>query len=399
MPVLRRLAVAAVCMIVVTLEAVAAPGVSVLDFGAKGDGTADDSAAFKAALTAGAHHVRVPAGTYAIGPEALEVPENVALVGDGRATVLKPAPGTGELLRLKTGARVRDLHVDGEDVEAGSVSDGLIVVQYADRCLIDSVSVSDCDRACIWADHGHDLTIRGCDFRKVGLGVSLAFSNRVKVLGNTVVDARVHGIQFWGNWEWESIQSEDLIFANNTVKNGGGGSIWGAGARRVVMTGNIIDGATDVGLDLEWCEDSVISGNTVRNCKNAGISLFFACKRVAITGNTVVNDREIDDPEATWFVRSGIWLTPPNREEFPGDHGHEDIAIVGNTVYSPPSEKGERRGMWVGSEVKNVRIESNAISGPGIFYGGHHKVSPLRPEPLEQPLLLNDRETPDRPKF
>jgi len=69
-----------------------------------------------------------------------------------------------------------------------------------------------------------------------------------------------------------------------------GSCIWGTGAKRVVMNGNIADGAADVALDLEWCDDSVITGNTVRNFRNAGISLFYSCERIAITGNTVLND-------------------------------------------------------------------------------------------------------------
>ncbi|NCO90928.1 MAG: right-handed parallel beta-helix repeat-containing protein [Armatimonadetes bacterium] len=205
------------------------------------------------------------------------------------------------------------------------------------------------------ADHGEDVRITNCHFEKLNWALSLPFSRRAQVMGNRIIGTPHHGIQFWGNWQWEQTDSEDLLFANNYVKNGGGGPIWGTGARRVVMTGNLIDGAEDVGLELEWCEDSVISGNTVRNCGNAGISLFFACKRVSITGNTIVNDHAIDDPNAAWWVRSGIWLTPPNREAFKRDHGHEDIAIVGNTIRCADGERRERiRGGsgWNGTNVK-----------------------------------------------
>ena len=55
--------------------------------------------------------------------------------------------------------------------------------------------------------------------------------------------------------------------------------------------------------------------------------------------------------------------------------------------------------MWIGSEVKSVRIEGNAVSGPGIFYGGHHKVYPQVLAPLRQPTVLKSMPTPDRPKF
>ena len=218
------------------------------------------------------------------------------------------------------------------------------------------------------------------------------------MIANQVFDARVHGIQFWGNWQWEAKECADLLFAHNHVRNGGGGAIWGTGARRVVMTGNIVDGASDVGLDLEWCDDSVITGNTVRNCVNAGIALFFGCRNVTISGNTILNDHPISEEEAgkDWWVRSGIWLTPPNRETYKQDHGHRNVTIVANTI---DCADGARRDMWIGSEARNVVISDNAVAGRGILYGGHHAVHPQRLAEVAQPVRLHDRPTPDEPKF
>jgi parallel beta-helix repeat protein len=387
---------------IVTGLLISVPGVfgaSVADFGAKGDGETNDTQAFQKAFASGDKDIYVPPGTYLLGPEELSVGKATYLHGAGRASIIKVAEGTGKLLTLDQNVRLERLHFDGKGAKQGGVADGLVVLPgSADNVVIDSVSFADCDRACIVTDHADHLVVSNCDFRKVGLAISIQFSSHIKVLGNTVIDARVHGIQFWGNWKWSSKEIQDLIIANNYVKNGGGGPIWGTGATRVIITGNVIDGAHDVGLDLEWCDDSVISGNTVRNCQNAGISLFFMCKRVAITGNTVINDNEITAEEAkkSWYVRSGIWLTPPNRETFKQDTGHEDISIVGNVIRSA---KGARRGMWIGAEVKNVTIESNVISGPGILYGGHHAVQPVQLAEVKQPIVLDDKPTPDEPKF
>jgi parallel beta-helix repeat protein len=233
---------------------------------------------------------------------------------------------------------------------------------------------------------------------KLNVAILLVFSKRVSVTDNTVKTCLAHGIQFWGNWQ-NTIQSEDLIFSGNHVRDGGAGALWGSGARRVIVSGNIVDGCRDVGLDLEMCDDSVISGNTVRRPEVAGISLFVACNNVSITGNTVINDRPFppEAANANWWVRAGIWLTAPNRETFPNDRGHRNIAIVGNTIHCLGDLP--RRAIWVGSEAKNVRIESNAISGGEIYYGGHHQVTPLMLETLKQPVSLNDRPTPDKPRF
>ncbi|MBN2296270.1 MAG: right-handed parallel beta-helix repeat-containing protein [Pirellulales bacterium] len=352
--------VAAICILSLVVPVIWAA--SLADFGAQGDGKTNNTVALKAALASGKKDIYIPPGTYLIGPDPLNVPEEIRLHGAGRSSVFKVTEGTGKLLTLKRNVRLEKLHFDSKGVKKGSESEGLVILPTAsDGVTIESVSFTDCDRSCILTDHANDITIRDCEFRKVGLAIILQFSSRAKVLGNTVVDARIHGIQFWGNWKFERKDSSDLIFANNYVKNGGSGAIWGTGATRIVMSGNIVDGAEDVGLDLEWCEDSVITGNTVRNCKNAGISLFFSCQRISITGNTVINDHAIADEDAKkdWWVRSGIWLTYPNRGTFKNDNGHRDVTIVGNTIWSA---EGRRRAMWIGRESKNITIDKNTIN-------------------------------------
>jgi hypothetical protein len=56
---------------------------SVLDFGALGDGSTDDTAAFLAAIASGADEIRVPRGTYIL-TGTLTLPDGVRLVGEGQ---------------------------------------------------------------------------------------------------------------------------------------------------------------------------------------------------------------------------------------------------------------------------------------------------------------------------
>ena len=76
-----------------------------------------------------------------------------------------------------------------------------------------------------------------------------------------------------------------------------------------------------------------------------------------------------------WWVRSGIWLTYPNRGNNKHDHGHRDVAIVGNTIWC--KDDGERRAMWIGAESDNITIANNTLRGGGVKYGGEHDVDPL----------------------
>ena len=399
--------------------------VNVLNFGAIGDGTMNDTKAFKKALAAGNKSIHIPPGTYKIGPETLVVPAGVQITGGGNATRLVPADGTVTLLRLSKNCSLRNFCIKGGKVKKGSTgAPGLVHIEKVDNVSIDNVKFTNIDRVCIRTHYANDINIRNCDFRNIGMSMNIRYTNRAKVLNNTIIDARLHGIEAWGSKgsgkgrEHEKILGEDLIFANNYIKNTGITGIMTAGCRRVVIANNIVDTVKDVGLDPEFSEDVVISGNTTRNCYNAGISLFFTCKRVSITGNTVYNNSVPKDKEKSaiftmlqrklskeeiklpWYVRSGIWLVPPNREKMATDTGHEDVSIVGNTIYTVGDDGIPRRDIWIGAEVKNVRIEANTLSGKGIYYGGHHMVHPQTLKKLgKQPLIIDNMPTPDKAKF
>lgn len=330
------------------------------------------------AIADGGSDIRLSAGVYTIGPAAVVIKAGTRIQGVPGATVIKPIKGTGSVFILGADTRLSGLTIQGSEITTGGVSDGVIMLPgNSDRCSISDVRFIDCDRACIVTDHANELRVEDCRFQNVGLAVSLQFSRRIWILNNFVEKCRIHAIQFWGNWEFERKDTSDIVISGNQVKDGGGAAIWGTGAVRVAVTGNIVDGVDDVGIDLEWCDDAAITGNVTRNCENAGISLFFSCHRVTISGNTVLNDRIYKDPPGNWWVRSGIWLTYPNIEKFKGDAGHRDINITGNTIWC---DKGVgRRAMWIGSESRNVRISGNLITGGEIWAGGGHKSkSPLR---------------------
>jgi hypothetical protein len=61
--------------------------VSVLDFGAVGDGVTDDTAAIQTALNSGAKSILVPAGTFLL-TAPLDIPSGVRVYGEGRDSVL-----------------------------------------------------------------------------------------------------------------------------------------------------------------------------------------------------------------------------------------------------------------------------------------------------------------------
>jgi hypothetical protein len=67
----------------VTYSMVANAPANVRDFGAVGDGVADDTAAIQAALASGASRVYIPQGTYAVS-DYLRIDTPMTFFGDGR---------------------------------------------------------------------------------------------------------------------------------------------------------------------------------------------------------------------------------------------------------------------------------------------------------------------------
>jgi hypothetical protein len=69
-----------------------ADSVNVKDFGAVGDGVADDAPSIQAAVSSGAKHVHIPAGTYKI-LSTISAPSGVSLTGDGISATLLDGSG------------------------------------------------------------------------------------------------------------------------------------------------------------------------------------------------------------------------------------------------------------------------------------------------------------------
>ena len=324
---------------------VAAGHVSVRDYGAKGDDLNDDTGAFVAALRA-SRNVYVPAGVYRIA--AVELPEKSWLHGEGRGSVIRFVPGTDSkaAINVGTSCRVSNLRFTGTQpfenwmTGQGSMEPVILLARGKRDIEIDRVRIDDFRHNGIWIDGCEDVRITNCVLEKLFQGMEIDSCKRIHVTGNRLREMRNHGIQFWGQSNFTTMLCEDLIFANNYVFHGGSGAIWGTGARRVVLSGNIVDGAKDIGLDLEWCYDCTITGNTTKNCWNAGIALFLSCQNIAISGNSIF----IDDGEEG--RRDGIWLTGVNRGLYRKDFGHRQISITGNTIRA---EGRQRHGISIGS--------------------------------------------------
>ncbi len=337
---------------------------SILAFGARPDGRSDSTAAFQKAVEAGVTRILLPEGTFAV--KELSLPDNISIRGCGERSVIVPFTDQKFVIRGGSNSRFSDFSID-----AGNMKVHGLYFLRAEHVMIDRVSVSNSKAFGINFDHVNHAVIENCTIRSTHTGIMQTYCSNIRTMQNTVLDSTKHGIQFWSQDKWRpQFRTRNLWFCNNYVKNApsGDGGIWGVGVIGVVMSGNIVECAKDVGLDLEWCEDSVITGNVVRDTENGGISLFFSCKNITISGNTIYNNRVYEKEPGAYWVRAGIWLTYRNTETFQNDTGHENITITGNTIVNSP---GKRRAVWVGYG-KNVLIRGNHLLNGNVYHGGSH---------------------------
>lgn len=226
--------------------------------GAVGDGVADDTSSIQAQITAAAGGVLrfTPGKSFAVGN--LTVPANTTLIGWG-AKILANASGT--MLSVGSGGKVVGLEVDGASLAtAGVAASGATDIQV-DACYI------------------HDV---------MGQAINLVTTYRASVRGCRIQDCS-HGIQWWGGDAASSnaVATGDLTITGNVVQNVSGGGIWGSLGERVSVVANVVNGSGDVGIDFEGSRHSSAVGNCVTNCTVAGISVYYGCTNLTITGNTV----------------------------------------------------------------------------------------------------------------
>lgn len=238
--------------------------VSVIDFGAKGDGNADDAAAIRRAIEAvadaGGGTVRLPAGAYLLqtslpGGEALRLPSGVRLVSDEGARLIGAGHGAppgsewekGPILRIDdaSGCEVRGLRFEGPG-QAIYLSD-------AQRCIVRDCSFAGHAPMAIYAERCSQVDVRDCAFERTDYGLYLRGPVNWRIQ-----DCRFHSF---------------------------GRAIEAQGAVSCQITGNLIDGGGEAIVGILLFPNSeprfgsastvgnLIAHNEVRGIREEGISL------------------------------------------------------------------------------------------------------------------------------
>lgn len=326
---------------------------SVIEYGARADDTIDDTPAFERAFSDN-DTVIVPKGVYRIS--TLTVPPGKMLKGMPGAVIKTFADGE-TLVEMS-----RNSVIDGISLKNEHTVQRGVKVSWATGVKILNCEAVGFSADGIYNDHGDGMTVDNTAVKNCKNGIESVYASNVSVKNCYVRDSATHGIFFWNNDSGTMVGGNHL-YENNTVITAVGG-IWGTGAVGVKMYGNKVDNCTDVGLDVEYCNDCEIKNNVASRCRNAGISVFHGSDNVLIESNTVFNNHP---DAAASSERAGIWITKIS-SSVAWDKGNRNIVIRNNKIHNA-LDSAARRGIYLpvsnNGVAYNYHVTGNKISGNG----------------------------------
>ena len=246
-----------------TVESKLQDVVSVKDFGAVGDGVADDTAAINAAITAaGSGCLHVPAGTYKITAplnSGLQI-SNLRITGESRdASILKYFGTSGTMLYLEVGS-LEDIQLlsNGTKTDGNNVSG----IRVSGPSKITRCTVSNFSNAGIIVESQYASVIESC---KINL-------NNHGILGDGTV---------WSGTSVTSLTIRTNQFLSNTYgfRSSDTADVW-----RLIIDNNLFD-YCDYGIAING-HNATISNNWIEHSVTAGASIINTY--VTLIGNRMV---------------------------------------------------------------------------------------------------------------
>ena len=304
---------------------------NVKDYGAKGDGSADDTSAFMAAVTdAGNGTVYVPTGTYIISSEII-LSDGVTFMGEGYNSCLKRRTGSGtylvNILAVRSGKNIRitNIRIDGQkqdiiDNHASLAQDGDHMYVTCNDIFITggqnrdqpskNISIDNC-----WLHDAYYGNVEPDDVDGLTISNSHIYYGR-----DNQINGRNNG---WGGY------CRNVTISNNIIYGGGAIStpdqfsgVQFIRGQYITITGNSIyevgNTATNEGdgIGLEGCRHVTISGNIIHHCLQQGVKI----------------DRTVEGQPAYWDeVETYL------QNEYVYSGGNKFMALQVSQGHTPPS--------------------------------------------------------------
>ncbi|RRV10121.1 mannuronan epimerase [Pseudomonas sp. v388] len=371
---------------------------NVKNFGAKGDGVTDDTAAIQqaidAAAAAGGGQVYVPPGTYIVsgGEEpsdgCLMLKSNVYMYGDGMGVSnIKVADGSDTkitgIIRSAYGEETHDfglsnLTLDGNrDNTTGKIDgwfNGYIPGQegYDSNVTLDGVEIKDCSG---YGFDPHEQTVNMVIKNSVSHGNGLDgfvadFLSDSSFENNIAYDNDRHGFNV-------VTSTHDFTLSNNVAYgNGGGGIVVQRGSENIpspsniTITGGEVYGNGAEGILIKLSSDVTVSGVNIHDNASAGVRIYGSTD-VDVTNNTLSNNA-LGGAVPEIIIQSYDDTNGVSGKYFNGS----DNTIQGNTItgsaqstygVAERNEDGTDRNAIIGNTISHTSKGDTLVYGDGSY--------------------------------
>ncbi|MEF3304940.1 glycosyl hydrolase family 28-related protein [Paenibacillus sp. GYB003] len=384
---------------------------SVKWFGAKGDGSTDDTAAIQKAIDTasafGGGTAFFPEGTYIVAPSGgfkINLRSNVDLLGEGAGTIIKVKNNAGDYGMIfgssNSGVPLQNVRISNLRIDQNP--------QNNLTCNIDPNRTNDSNywQFVVALYNYENIVIDNVAFDPT-CGVNTITLNNEQGKKATITNCRFHFVKANGHPEYDN-SAVYLNGQNHTVSNclfyaapgqKARGAIETHGGQSVVSN-NVSDGYyTGVNVQANGAStahaDITVTGNTFSNA-NQGIQLWpmnaNPLKNVTISGNTIHLANTVHLRNTTTGISSAGG---------PAETGaFENITITGNTIVfqeelayrSSLNESAYGIGLVKENDVTNVVISGNMIRNApvsGIRIGSNSKAGASRNIQITGNAIIN----------
>ena len=318
------------------VEAKLAQTVSVMDFGAVGDGTTNDGPAVQLAINAiaalGRGTVVFPAGYVYFMNTQVNVCDNLVVMGYGAKIIagrawahidaplfknftaarMSVAPGT---ITASENVSFYGLEFDGQDTGGASGvpnadMHGLLICMGNRTDVTSGVNgftVQDCflhdfDGAGVFTYGGQNINVSNNRFTNFFPNTVLSIGSGLSLndVDGFVIDANVFD-HTGANWSWHGMtildfnsRSKNGVVSNNVIRNmnqGDGISCEGNTSdnlENVTFVGNMVRDCNGDGIGVDRCTQVVVASNTIQDIGGHGV-LIGQTERLIIDGNYIIN--------------------------------------------------------------------------------------------------------------